>query len=387
MAKTKIFISSVAEPALVPLRREAARRLTELGHEPLMWEESFGPWTTSVNPVRKCLEMVEASDIYLLFVGKRSGTYYPEAQRSVTHMEFIKAQDKGKLSLVFVDVSVKAAYFSTVKWRITEFGEHITAENQAYPEPTAIMDYLQQLEEVPKDVDPYTWYLLYDMDLRGVYMDDLAPGVPIDWSQYCSDLLRRGSLLLPLKDSFIENGERLEQYDDAFTGITSLLPHMSVVGFQDVDAFLQALMGFLPGGSIRQHYASYMTEEIGRYSACCAATLYRRDEGKMKYVGNAGATDTRMSFRLEDKTSFVALTYGMRSSDMAVYFKEERQMFYFCIRSGEYVLTLHFRSEPPAWNARTYMQYQEYVNDAIINKNPVMLELIKLLLGGLRHEA
>ncbi|MDU5949210.1 MAG: DUF4062 domain-containing protein, partial [Paenibacillus macerans] len=75
MAKTKVFISSVNEDGLKPLRKNAFRELAAMGHEPVMWEENLGPWPAGTDPVLRCLEAVEECDIYLLFIGSKAGTY------------------------------------------------------------------------------------------------------------------------------------------------------------------------------------------------------------------------------------------------------------------------------------------------------------------------
>jgi hypothetical protein len=86
--------------------------------------------------------------------------------------------------------------------------------NHNYPSPEELITALRQNPDIPKSVDEYVWYLLHDLSVRNVYLDDLSLGVPIDWKDYFSDIIRRGSMLLPLQDSIVENGKRLEQYDD-----------------------------------------------------------------------------------------------------------------------------------------------------------------------------
>lgn len=46
----------------------------QLGHEPLMYEKNFG-WTNHKSSIDICLEKVRESDIFLLLVSDRSGTY------------------------------------------------------------------------------------------------------------------------------------------------------------------------------------------------------------------------------------------------------------------------------------------------------------------------
>jgi hypothetical protein len=382
--KTKIFISSVNEDGLKPLRRAVFRELDSMGHSPVMWEENLGPWPANVDPVVKCLEAVEASDIYLLFIGSKAGTYYSHAARTVTHLEFIKAHEQGKTILVFGDVEVKNTFFGSVKQLVEEYVEHVIAETESFPAPTDIMSAMQQNDKVPKNIDPYVWYLLYDMTLRKVYIEDLSLGVPIDWKGYFSDLLRRGSILLPLEDSIEENSDRLEQFDEAFEVVTHLVPHLKINGFNNADAFLETIMKRLSGGIIQQSYGQYMSERIGEYFDCSAATLYAINGDQMESVAKVGDAVGDAHYKLDNQDSYVVLTYNMGDNAEQVYFKETKQMFYYGIRSGNYVLTLHFPADAN-WDNKKFILFKGCAIHAIISKNPLMVEFIKLFLGGMQQ--
>ncbi|MCD9020819.1 DUF4062 domain-containing protein [Cohnella silvisoli] len=381
MAKTKIFISSVNEDGLKRLRKEAFTELRDLGHEPLMWEQNLGPWPANIDPVVKCLEAVDEADIFLLFIGNNGGTYYKDAQRTVTHMEFIKAYDKGKTILIFVDTTVKNIFFETVKRWMDEFLEQYISESHQHPSPEVILSALKQNPDIPNHIDAYVWFLLHDLTIRNVYLDDLSLGVRIDWKEYFSDLLRRGSMLLPLQHSIVENGRRLEQSEDAFRLLSELSLLMQTSEKPNYESILRAIMNKMSGGIIEQQYGQYMSEVIGSYKACIGATLYVNDNDKMKYVAKCADVAWNRSFRLDDQSSYVALTYNMNKD--TVHYTQAKQMFYYCFKRGKYVLTLHFPSESD-WDNRKYMIYQESVNDAIINKNPYLVEIIKMILGGMQ---
>ncbi|MDF2652677.1 MAG: hypothetical protein K0Q73_8482 [Paenibacillus sp.] len=382
LAKAKIFISSVNEDGLKPLRKQAFRDLMSLGHEPQMWEENLGPWPANVNPVVKCLEAVEQSDLYLLFIGSSAGTYYPEAKRTVTHLEFIKAFDKGKMILVFADVRVKSKFFSVVKRLIDEIIEHYQAETRSYPSPEKVMMAIQGNDKVPKEIEPYVWYLLYDMTIRNVYVDDLSLGVPVHWNDYFSDLLRRGSMLLPLQSSIIENNTRLEQYDEAFSALSEMIPQVHISGLRSKEHFLKAIMSRMSGGTIEHHYGPFMSETVGNFGACCGATLYIQDGEKLKFVAKTGTAAGVAQFSIHDQSSYVVLTFKLKTD--VVHYTESKQMFYCSMISGPYILTLHFPSSAAGWSNQKYVLYQESVNDAILNKNPYLVELIKIVLGGMQ---
>jgi len=379
LAKAKIFISSVNEDGLKRLRKEAYDELRQLGHEPVMWEENLGPWPAHVDPVSKCLDAVGEADIFLLFIGSRGGTYYKEAQRTVTHLEFIQAYDKSKTILVFADATVKAAFFRTVKPWMDDFLEQVIGESGRPPSTDEMLAALRHHPDVPAHVDPYVWFLLHDLAVRNVYMDDLSLGIRIDWKSYFSDLLRRGSMLLPLRRSILDNGRRLAQSDEAFRLLSELAALHPKPNGPDYEAILNAIAGKMAGGKIEHRYGPYVSETIGTYEGCIGATLYALDNGKMRHVAKCADVTWDRSFRLDDKSSYVALTYNLNKD--SVHYTQSKAMFYACYKHGKYVMTLHYPAGPD-WDNRKYVTYQESVNDAIINKNPYLVFMVKMVLGG-----
>lgn len=383
MARTKIFISSVNEDGLKPLRRKVFKELEAMGHEPLMWEENLGPWPAHVDPVVRCLEAVADCDIYLLFIGGKAGTYDSKAMRTITHMEFIKAYEQEKTILVFGDVEVKSAFFGRVKPLLDHYIDQSIAKEDRFPSPPHMMEMLKRDERVPQEIDPYVWYFLQDMTMRKVYIDDLSLGVTIDWKAYFSDLLRRGSLLLPLEESIEQNAARLDDFDAAFELLAGLLPSLHIAGLRQPDKFLGLVVGKLEGGDIEQRYGPYMSECVGRYEDCCAATLYVLRERELCLVAKTGDAASVPIFSLDDKSSYAVLTLDLGDPGEQVFFKEAKKMFYHCIRSGSYVITLHYPADPD-WNYKEFIHYKESINHAIMSKNPLIIELIKLCLGGMQ---
>ncbi|OMG45875.1 hypothetical protein BK140_29915 [Paenibacillus macerans] len=382
VAKTKVFISSVNEDGLKPLRKTAFRELAAMGHEPVMWEENLGPWPAGTDPVLRCLEAVEECDIYLLFIGSKAGTYEPDADRTVTHLEFIKAFEAGKTILVFGDVQLKSLFFGSVKPLLEPFIDRFIAKEERFPSSRQMMDILAAEPGLPHHIDPYIWLLLYDIAIRKIYIDDLSLGVPIDWRGYFSDLLRRGALLLPLEPSIEQNSERLEQFDHAFELISGLLPQLEIGGLREPEAFLQRLISPFEGGMIAHRYGQYIAEQVGYYKDCSAATLYVRSDDRLKAVAQAGEANGPAEYTLDNNGSYAVLTYHLGNQQEQVFFTESKSMFYYCIRSGEYVLTLHFPADP-SWDYRKFIRYKESANHAIMSKNPVIIQFVKLCLGGM----
>lgn len=383
VARTKVFISSVNEDGIKPLRRVAFRELASLGHDPLMWEENLGPWPAHIDPITKCLEAVEESDIYLLFLGSKAGTYNVQSGITVTHMEFIKAHEQGKLILVFADIEVKAAFFSRIKPWIDQLIDRQIHDEERFPSPLHIMDSLKANHTIPQNIDPYVWYFLYDMTLRKIYIDDLSLGVPIDWKVYFSDLLRRGSLLLPLEQSIEQNSSRLEQFDEAVELLYQLIPQVQITGFQRAEDFLAVIQSRMSGGRIEHSYGPYVAETVGFYADCSAATLYMREEDSLHLLAKVGSAAGSPRYKLDDHSSYNVLTYHKGDHQEQVFFKASKNMFYYCMRTGRLVLTLHFPADPE-WDHKKFIHYKEAANDAIISKNPLMIEFIKLILGGMQ---
>ncbi|MUG45746.1 DUF4062 domain-containing protein [Paenibacillus woosongensis] len=383
MARTTVFISSVNEDGLKPLRRAAFRELVSLGHDPLMWEENLGPWPAHIDSIKKCLEAVEACDIYLLFLGSKSGTYNAPSGITVTHMEFIKAHEQGKLILVFADTEIKSVFFTIIKPLIDQFIDQYINDEERFPSPLHIMDFLSANHTIPSNVEPYVWYFLYDMTLRKIYIDDLSLGVPIDWKAYFSDLLRRGSLLLPLEQSIEQTSIRLEQFDEAVDLLYQLIPQLEITGLQQSEEFLEIIKSRMAGGRIEHSYGSYVAETVGFYGDCCAATLYRQEDDYLRLVAKVGSAAGAACYKLDDHSSYNVLTYHMGDQEEQVFFKASKNMFYYCIRTGNLVLTLHFPADPD-WDYKKFIHYKEAANDAIISKNPLMIEFIKLILGGMQ---
>lgn len=383
MARTKVFISSVNEDGLKPLRRAAYRELSSLGHEPLMWEENLGPWPSNADPIRKCLEAVEECDIYLLFLGSKAGTYVAASGITITHLEFIKAHEQGKLILVFADTEIKSLFFGGIKPYIDQLiDQHIHDQEQS-PSPLHIMDSLKANHTIPPNIDPYVWYFLYDITLRKIYIDDISLGVPIDWKAYFSDLLRRGSLLIPLEQSIAQNSSRLEQFDEAVELLYHLFPQLRIAGWQQPEELLETIQSRMTGGRIEHSYGPYVAETVGFYGDCSAATLYIQEEDRLRLLAKAGHAAGADMYRLDDRSSYNVLTYHMGDHEEQLFFKASKNMFYYCMRMGRLVLTLHFPAAPD-WDYKKFIHYKEAANDAIISKNPLMIEFIKLILGGMQ---
>ncbi|GIP38665.1 hypothetical protein J31TS4_19450 [Paenibacillus sp. J31TS4] len=380
--KTKMFLSSVAQDDFSRMRRHVFAELEALGHEPVMFEANMGPWTHDRDPIRQCLDAVRSSDIFLLFLKDKAGTYRQDAKRTITHLEFLQAFTSQKTILAFVDESVLSHYFKRAKRLIAEFTATYLADYRGLPGPEQLMEELSRDKELPGHVDPYVWFFLDDLVQRGIYCEPLSSGVSPDWKSYFSDLLRRGTLLLPLARDMDQNARLARQYADLTELASSLVNTLHIGGFRQIDRFLSVVRANIKSGFISKRYGEYIEEDVGELLECTAVTLYRQQDGNMLLQGKTGAADGEPFYPVEDQQSFVSRSYQSRGSgDYLIFYKEDKKIFYFCIPVKEYVMTLHFPAGG-TWTAQTFMLFYEDIIHGIIDKNPLLLELIELILGG-----
>ncbi|TDQ36380.1 DUF4062 domain-containing protein [Aureibacillus halotolerans] len=380
--KTKIFISSVAQDSLAPLRVSMWDHLKELGHEPILFEKNFGAWDVHTHPVQKCIECVRQSDAFLLFISNKAGTFYEQSQRTVTHMELIEACNRQKTILVFVESDVKKEYFGRAKGFVEEFVDSYKDETAAFPKASQIVETLRSCELSPH-IDPYIWFFIHDIERRGIYFEDISLAVANDWKMYFSDLLRRGIQLMPFKDAIETNEAQLEKYDLFFDTLTSIIPTINIKGFHNLEVFLESLQHSVHGDNVEQDYG-FVQEVIGSFNTCSAVTLYKFQKDRMVVVEKTGSATGDAYYTLDDKDSFVALTYNDPERADQVFFKESNDTFYFCLQLPEHVLTFHLPCGSE-WNTDKFMASKDIVIRAIINKNAFVFELARMLLGGMQH--
>ncbi|UUZ95812.1 DUF4062 domain-containing protein [Paenibacillus sp. P25] len=383
--KTKIFISSVAQDDFTRLRQTVFHELRDLGHEPVMYEENLGPWPAHADPVKHCLRAVEASDVFVLFIKDRVGTYKPELQTTVTHLEFLQAFAKKKTILVFVDEAVTTAYFRSVRRRIIDFTEKSQSENGRPPRAGQMLEMLRSEDGLPGHVDPYVWLFVHDLVQRNIYCEPLNAGVGIDWRSYFSDLLRRGTPLLPVAEDLLQSQRLVELYNEYQELSSVLLKELDIRSIRRLDKFLAAFRRKLKGSVIYRRYGEYMEEPIGEILDCSAVTLYKRDGDRMRLEAKEGEAEGEAFYRLDDREAYVSSTYHNRGKERLWFFREDKGLFYCCILVRDYVLTLHFPSDG-TWDTQKFVYYNDDINNGIMEKSSMNVELVKTILGGIAHE-
>jgi len=109
MSCPRIFVSSTYYD-LKHVREIIREFIENLGYEPVLSEFSdifYQPGDTVQN---SCLREISSCDIFVLIVGKRYGSYFPGDSLSITHREYIEAQNQLIPIYSFVDLDVLHDY-------------------------------------------------------------------------------------------------------------------------------------------------------------------------------------------------------------------------------------------------------------------------------------
>ena len=109
MSCPRIFVSSTYYD-LKHVREIIREFIEDLGYEPVLSEFSdifYRPGDTVQN---SCLREISSCDIFVLIVGKRYGSCFPGDSLSITHREYIEAQNQSIPIYSFVDLDVLHDY-------------------------------------------------------------------------------------------------------------------------------------------------------------------------------------------------------------------------------------------------------------------------------------
>lgn len=365
-----------------PIRNTVFEELTAMGHAPLMYERNFGPWDSHRDSVVRCLEKVEQSDIFLLFIKDKGGTFYPAYDRTITHLEYIQAARLNKTILVFVESGVKQAFFRTVKPILDDITNRHVERTGGYPKAAEVTAALKEHHQVPSHVDPYVWYLVDDLVKKGIYFEELSLGVSINWRDYFSDLLRRGVLLLPLEMTFEAYMKQIQIHEEFQLFIDQSLSVFHQLPMQNTASLFRIFMNYLKGGVIKHRYGNLFSEDIGTFTDCSAITVYRRCDDRMSLAFQLGVTSSEPYFLIEDEHSYVCIT-AKRESQEQLFFNEGKQTLYLTVKCQDRVMTCHFRADS-SWDSKKFVTFRDDILYAIMNQNPMIFEFARKLIGGMQ---
>jgi hypothetical protein len=344
----RIFLSSTIKDLHFVRRTLADKIESDLGHDVVMSESINFDWTRE-DIVRSCLREVENSDVYVLIVGNRHGSQVSEEGLSITQAEYRQAKAKKKPIYVVIMNDTWVLYTqapenldSLLHEFISEVSSNFQRNVKTFSTSEEAFDYIRA---------------------------------------QCSLLLKSYlELQLPAHEihDIINKGKR---YQDYFRFVISLIENRNNYN-RIMSVFTQELVS----GDINNQ--EFIPQPIIRLSKTTGATLYclSNNREELIKVGSTGDVGGRTAYNINDKTSYVCVTF--LSQESKLFEKEtaaEEKEKILCIPIAEqYILTLHFLVE---------QEYQEHYDenlilDEIYNKNKVLFNTFNLFLekGGENEE-
>ncbi|KSU61724.1 hypothetical protein AS034_12850 [[Bacillus] enclensis] len=383
----KVFISSAAEPGLKQLREQVHTELKMMEHYPLMYEKDFGPWPTQ-ELVENCLEYVGKSDVFLLFVAHRAGNYMESYKATVTHCEFQAAHQNSKHIIVFVQDDIYRLFWYDLRIMMAEMVEEYKKNHQG-TEPDTYKNIAEAAwnkhPEKTDSIDSYVWGFLFDIYKKGHYLEQIAIGVdPMKIiKRYFSDLFRKGSRYLALKDEIDEQISEGPTYRKHAEFTSKIIEYLKDGEILNPRMFLEYLQRFLKKGTIYTRPGTVFEEELGEYESCSGSTLYKKTSGQLQLVAASGmASDDNTIYSLNDPTSYVVKAYN--SNNPELFYNEKKRQFYLGIKSGYYVICFHYPVDT-FWTEENVQRFKEDIMRDIIETEPALFRnfVIKLL-GGIK---
>ncbi|WP_167859753.1 DUF4062 domain-containing protein [Paenibacillus cymbidii] len=381
MPKTKIFLSSASQPSFSHTRNTSFEKLRLLGHDPLMFERNFGAWHNGEDSISRCIRMVSECDIFILFIGERAGSITSYG-RSVTHLEFEQALAEGKPVLVFVEPDIKAEYLGNMKYVIDDYIATSRSGGSGKPASNEIVRFIAtnkpRISPSQQHVDDYVWYFLHEiMAEEKIFVENLLPGVQIDWETLLSDMLRDGVEMLRNKKDIVRTLVQTKELQHYKKSMSHIIPFLRVGSESDLPHLLAAFKNSALGNTIVNDFG-YVQRKIGVIGDCSAVTLYKQEQNKMMFIAASGEV-TAKSYNMDDDTSFVVLT--QKSGNDNISFREDNNSLYVCLKGNDFVVTFHFPCGEE-WNSEMYLDYRSHVESGIMLKNGVFFNTVVSILEG-----
>lgn len=378
---TKIFISSVSK-GLEEVRQQIATTISNLGHEPILFESHAFAKTQLSSMVQTCLKEVEKSDIYLLIIGDEVGYILEDIGRSVTHLELRKAISNNKKTLVFVQDYIKNYYFREF---LRKFGE-LKQRNGANPNFQDVIDELGD-HSVKTDVlkiihDAYQhvpWLFSYNT------VEDINSHVKSELSA----LLESYVVLINKKqissiDAIILASQRFGQYDNF---LDSMYPLITNIDISDMDEFLKKVQSNLKGGLVYMDEGANIQFEMIQVGNCEGTSLYKFDSANncMQKISVSGLASGEETYPLSDDESYVSVTYNesqVGNGGLIRVFSTNR-LLYICHVIGDYVFTIHLPIESMFIEEDLLQEHLDelYMGIMQIKANQDIMRFLSLLLN------
>ena len=398
---TKIFISSTAQKTLRPLRQMLKERLEAAGHLPLLFEENFGLWTDDA--LNDCLEKVSESQVYLLFISNKSGSFTNvDPKITATYAEFHRAITENLIIIPFVESHIFNFFNEHIKRELDYRIKRFIKENEREPDYTYDI-VLEWFEELPvlnevlwetikeQDVDPFNWAFIYDVFKHAAWTYDRTLAETEKTCEFVleslSKVLKQLSPyynMLDSLDSMIEETQRLTRYMESHSGFIQCIKK----GKLNVELLLNKLCHYLTGGPIHHNQSLLMKRQIATVNKCDAICLYRREENgqdELTLVGYSGSSDPQKSYMINDEESYVASTYRQNNDTVeSIYYNEEKQKIYLTKKFGDLVISAHFLLSE-SWSETRVKNYEHQILGAIMKERD-QFDLAIDLIGGMLND-
>jgi len=242
MSCPRIFVSSTYYD-LKHVREIIREFIEDLGYEPVLSEFSdifYKPGDTVQN---SCLREISSCDIFVLIVGKRYGSYFPGDSLSITHREYIEAQNQSIPIYSFVDLDVLHDY---------EFHKKNTSStNCSYRvvEDRNIFGLIEDIQEASKD----------NALISFTSIADILQHLKKQWASLFKNFLQGQQLETSTQKPKVEIHENFEEFKEKlkFVGITELT-QKNVNQANSIIDLIEKL-----GGSIEDHGTDFKVSVSG----------------------------------------------------------------------------------------------------------------------------
>jgi hypothetical protein len=135
--------------------------------------------------------------------------------------------------------------------------------------------------------------------------------------RYFSDLFRKGSRYLALKDEIDEQISEGPTYRKHAEFTSKIIEYLNYGDIQKPRMFLEYLQRFLKKGTIYTRPGTVFEEVLGEYESCSGSTLYKKTNGQLQLVAASGmASDDNTFYTLNDSTSYVVKAYSSNNPEL-----------------------------------------------------------------------
>lgn len=392
----KIFISSTSQESLQPLRNKLKNILNTSGHLALLYEENFGLWTD--NTLMDCLRKVSESDIYLLFISNKSGSF-TQMDRNITatYAEYLRASADNKIIIPFVEKHILRTYKEHIELPLKRKIEQFVTKYDRDPDYTyeIVLSMIEEEKEsqsvlynkLTSDVDSFQWGFIHDVySKQWTYNAALAETeeasqfVIESLSQILKTLSPYYNLLNEIQTS-IAVANNLVEYRDSVNQFLQFIRN----GKLNIKSTLYTLGLYLKGGHIKHNSSPLDNRILATLSDCSGICLYSKVGENLDLVDYSGQITPTTSYSIDDCTSFVSQTFKKDNEDLEnIFYSQEKQLIYLTKKMGKLILSAHFVISD-SWSETRVKSYENQILNAIMNQRE-QYDFVVDLIGGMLNE-